>query len=33
MTNAVARYSVWDGDLQDFKLKFVNAKETKNHST
>lgn len=29
MTNAVARYSVWDGDLQDFKLKFVNAKETK----
>lgn len=29
MSNAVARYSIWDEDLHDFNLKFVNAKETK----
>lgn len=29
MSNAVARYSVWDRDLRDFKQKFVNAKEKK----
>ena len=29
MSNAVARYSVWDKDIRDFKLKYVNAKEVK----
>lgn len=29
MSNAVARYSVWDKDLKDFKNKWVNAKEKK----
>ena len=29
MSNAVARYSVWDKEVKDFKLKYVNAKETK----
>ncbi|MFR2573843.1 MAG: TonB-dependent receptor plug domain-containing protein [Dialister sp.] len=29
MSNAVARYSVWNKEVQDFKLKYVNAKETK----
>lgn len=29
MSNAVARYSVWDKDIKDFKLKYVNAKEVK----
>lgn len=29
MSNAVARYSVWDKSIKDFKLKFVNAKEVK----
>ena len=29
MSNAVARYSVWDKDVKDFKLKYVNAKEDK----
>lgn len=29
MSNAVARYSVWDKPSEDFKLKYVNAEETK----
>ncbi|EKU71019.1 TonB-dependent siderophore receptor [Selenomonas sp. F0473] len=29
MSNAVVRYSVWDQGIDDFKLKFVNAKEIK----
>ena len=29
MSNAVARYSVWDKDVHDFSLKYVNAKEVK----
>ena len=29
MSNAVARYSVWDKSIKDFKLKYVNAKEVK----
>lgn len=29
MSNAVARYSVWDKSIRDFKLKYVNAKEVK----
>ncbi len=29
MSNAVARYSVWDSSLSDFKLKYVNAGEVK----
>lgn len=29
MTNAIARYSVWDKAASDFKLKYVNAKEKK----
>lgn len=29
MSNAVARYSIWAKELQDFALRYVNAKETK----
>ena len=29
MSNAVVRYSIWDGAVSDFKLKYVNAKEVK----
>lgn len=29
MSNAVTRYSIWDKDIQDFSLKYINAKEVK----
>lgn len=29
MSNAIARYSVWDKNIQDFNNKYVNAEETK----
>ena len=29
MKNAIARYSVWDKNIRDFKLKYINAREKK----